>query len=192
MNIFNNNRKVKMFYRNNAINIAISNFNSIIPIVMNLSEINCLLEESSTINVQAYNIPNDNNSKINYFSSNDSIASIDNSGNISIHAPGECYIYAQNSSNAKTYCKLIIKENNPTQNIEILNNELVFNYDKSQSIDFNITPTNSTDSIIFSSSNNQIATVDENGNVNPIANGNCNINITSGSVSVTVSVTVNL
>lgn len=191
MNIFNNNRKVKMFYRNNAINIAISNFNSIIPIVMNLSEINCLLEESSTINVQAYNIPNDNNSKINYFSSNDSIASIDNSGNISIHAPGECYIYAQNSSNAKTYCKLIIKENNPTQNIEILNNELVFNYDKSQSIDFNITPTNSTDSIIFSSSNNQIATVDENGNVNPIANGNCNINITSGSVSATVSVTVN-
>ena len=207
MNIFINNRKVKVFYKNNTITIVMSD--SInnedkpikpplpseeeisIPLVMNISEINCLIEDSSDINVQAYNIPNDNNSEINYFSSDNSIASIDNSGNIYVHSVGECYIYAQNSNKAKTYCKLIIKENTPTQNIEILNNNLVFNYNKPQSIDFNITPINSTDSIIFSSSNDQVATVDENGNVNPIANGNCYISITSGSVSATVSVTVN-
>ena len=80
MNIFINNRKAKVFYRNNTITIVMSD--SInnedkpikpplpseeeisIPLVMNISEINCLIEDSSDINVQAYNIPNDNNSEI--------------------------------------------------------------------------------------------------------------------------------
>lgn len=61
----------------------------------------------------------------------------------------------------------------------------------SQTLTATLTPENSTDEVVWSSSAESIATV-QNGVVTPVSNGSCTITATAGSVSASCEVTVNV
>lgn len=76
-------------------------------------------------------------------------------------------------------------------NITLNNTTLSFTTDAAQTLTATVTPTDTTDTVVWSVSPTGFATVD-NGVVTPIKNGTCVITATCGSHSATCNVTVNL
>lgn len=79
----------------------------------------------------------------------------------------------------------------PCTAITLNNKTLSFTTAGAQTLTATVTPTDTTDTIIWSVTPTGICTV-ENGVVTPIKNGNCTITATCGSQSTTCSITVNL
>ena len=79
----------------------------------------------------------------------------------------------------------------PCTNITLNNTTLSFTTDAAQTLTATVTPTDTTDTVVWSVSPTGFATVD-NGVVTPIKNGTCVITATCGSHSATCNVTVNL
>ena len=61
-----------------------------------------------------------------------------------------------------------------------------------QSLTATIVPSNTTDSVVWTSNNNDIATVDNTGLVTPISYGTCMITATCGNCSASCNVYVNI
>ena len=76
-------------------------------------------------------------------------------------------------------------------NITLNKTELTFTTDVAQTLTATVTPTNTTDKVVWSVSPTGFATVN-NGVVTPVNNGTCVVTATCGSHSVTCNVTVNL
>lgn len=74
-------------------------------------------------------------------------------------------------------------------NISLTSNLLSFTNTNAQTLTYTLTPSNTTDKVIWSSDKTDIATVN-NGVVTPIENGSCVITVTCGSQSATCNVTV--
>lgn len=78
-----------------------------------------------------------------------------------------------------------------TESIKITSEEAVsLEVGSTSNITYEVTPTDTTDKISFSSSNTSIATVDKSGKITAVAKGNCVITVKSGNVTKNVSVTV--
>ena len=84
-----------------------------------------------------------------------------------------------------------LQEPVPCTNIALNNATLSFTTDAAQTLTATVTPTNTTDKVVWSVSPTGICTVD-NGNITPIKNGQCVVTATCGSHSATCNVTVNL
>lgn len=84
-----------------------------------------------------------------------------------------------------------LQEATPCTNITLNNTTLSFTTDAAQTLTATVTPTDTTDTVVWSVSPTGFATVD-NGVVTPIKNGTCVITATCGSHSATCNVTVNL
>lgn len=84
-----------------------------------------------------------------------------------------------------------LQEATPCTNITLDNATLSFTTSDAQTLTATVTPTNTTDKVVWSVSPTGICTVD-NGVVTPIKNGTCVITATCGSHSATCNVTVNL
>lgn len=83
------------------------------------------------------------------------------------------------------------KEEVPCTGITLDKSELVFDGKETQTITATITPSDTTDTISWKSSDTSIATV-SNGVVTPIANGDCVITVNCGTQSATCEVKVNM
>jgi hypothetical protein len=70
-------------------------------------------------------------------------------------------------------------------------NTLTFNEEESQTLTATVTPSNITDDVVWTSSNNAVATV-ENGIVTPVSDGSCIITASVGLATAECSVTVSL
>lgn len=77
-----------------------------------------------------------------------------------------------------------------TTGISLDKTTLVFEDSASQTLVATVVPENSDDKVVWSSSSEEIATV-ENGIVTPVSEGSCTITVTSGDYSATCEVTVN-
>ena len=83
-------------------------------------------------------------------------------------------------------------KNIPCTNITLNETSLNFTNLSSQTLTATLTPSNTTDTLVWSSSENTIASVSNTGIVTPISNGNCTITATCGSKSAICNITVNI
>lgn len=79
----------------------------------------------------------------------------------------------------------------PATGITLSDSALAFSADESRTLIAAVQPSNTTDAVVWTSSNNSVATV-AGGVVTPIGNGSCIIRATAGSVSAECAVTVDI
>lgn len=143
----------------------------------------------------AFTPSNASNKSISWSSSNSSVATVDASGNVKAISPGSAIITAKSKDGGYT----------DTTTIEVVNYDNVveektiafalsnYSIGVNQTITLNpiITPSNATfKSVLFSSSNNSVATVDENGVIKGIKEGNAIITVITKRNNLKASTTV--
>lgn len=163
---------------------AICNVNVITPvtsIILSKESISLLIGQSS--NISAIVLPtNATNQKLQWFSSNPNIASIDNNGKISAISTGECIILAisTDGSNITSKCKVLVDNLIFVSDIALSETEITLNEGKSTKIATTISPSMASNkTLLWSSSNDDIATVTQDGNITASSNGTAVISVKS-------------
>ena len=138
--------------------------------------------DTHQLNVSVYpeNAPNKN---IIWMSSNTSIATVSNTGLVTAKASGSVTITATSQSNplVSDTCDIMVKEVSVTS-VSISNTIASLFVGNTRQLDVTVYPNNATNkNIIWSSSNNSIATVSDTGLVTAKAEGNVTITATSQS-----------
>lgn len=136
------------------------------------------------------------NKELSWSSSNESIVTVNESGYIfSGYTPGTSKITAVSKENGsiKAECKVIVRE--PVRQIQLEKNNISLTIGESLKNNLIIKPENATDkSITWLSTNDKVATVDDEGNIKAISTGTAIITAMSNSdnaVKATCNVTVN-
>lgn len=112
-------------------------------------------------------------------SSNPAVATVDNNGNVEILKTGTVSITATANNGVSATCVITAKTIDVTSVFLSQTEMEMFVYDKEQLIAM-VSPANATDNtIIWASSNESIASVDDNGNVEAKKSGSCNISATA-------------
>lgn len=183
MTITNSNGSVKLYKTKKTIpvnNISLDN-----------SSIHLNIGDSKTI---SYTITPTNayDKSVLWNSSNLSVATIDN-GTIKAVGEGTSVItVTTNDGNKKAICNVTVSKVS-VDNISINTNILNLTRGQTSKLDVTISPNNATNkTMTWSSSDNSIATVDNNGNVMAIAKGNAIITVTSNDGRKSASCVVNV
>jgi len=115
------------------------------------------------------------NKSVTWSSSNPKIATVDQNGKVTAVSGGITYIYiSSKDGNFKTSCRVIV--NVPVTGIQIDKKKINLNKGQNSKITATIKPSDATNkTIIWSSSNPKVATVDQNGNIKAISDGITNI-----------------
>jgi len=130
------------------------------------------------------------NNLVTWSSSDTKVATVDKNGKVTAKKVGSCKISAT-IDGFTVECTVIVKEG--TTNLTISTTSITLNapIKKTYQLTAIKTPANSTDDIVWSSSNNDIATVDKNGKINARSTGTAKITAKSGTKSAACSVIVN-
>lgn len=131
--------------------------------------------------------PNNTTDTISWKSSNTSVATVNSSGVVTSKAAGTATITATCGSKSAT-CS--VKVTVACTSISL--NKTLLNFDGvggSQTLTISKSPSNTTDTVSWSTSNASVATV-SNGKVTAVGDGSCTITVTCGSKSATCSVKV--
>ena len=136
-------------------------------------------------------------STVTWMSSNTTVASVTNGGKVTALANGTCTITATCGSKSASCSVTVNIENTdgdtvPCTEVTLNKTTLNFTDSYSQQLIATVTPTNTTDSITWTSNDSSIASVNDKGYVTPKANGYCEITVTCGNYSASCSVTVNV
>lgn len=152
-----------------------------------------LSETALTVNVgdnttlQAQVLPETTtDATITWTSDNPSIASVDN-GIVTANAPGSAVIFAT-CGNITGSCNVTVL--NPAKAITLNYTELTLTIGEIEDLIETIEPANTTDIVVWTSSNTDVAVVDENGIVQALSEGTTVITATCGEVSADCTVTV--
>lgn len=130
---------------------------------------------------------------VKWTSSDTKTAIVDSKGNITGLAEGDCTITAEAKDNSKkkASCYLRVIEAIPASNVLLSAKNMVLVRGQSEVISYTVVPSNTTDSIKFSSDNKAIATVNSAGKVYARRTGVATITLTTSSgKQSTVTVTV--
>ena len=142
---------------------------------VSLNKDNLTLEEGSKEQLKATITPSDATYRnVTWTSSNDSVASVDNSGNVTAKSIGTAVITATTKDGKSADCTVTVKQKEiAIQYIYLNYGSLSMMKGRSVQITAYIGPDNTTFSktVKWSSSNENVATVDSNGNVTAIAAG---------------------
>ena len=123
-------------------------------------------------------------------SSNTSVAVVNQSGLVTVIGPGSCNITATCGSKT-AICPIIVNILIPCTSISIPNTLNIVE-EKSVKLIPTITPSNTTDTISWKSSNTQVAVVEE-GTITPLVQtGSCTITATCGQQTASCNVTINI
>lgn len=157
-------------------------------IELDKTEIQLVIGESQKL--EAMIVPEDTTDKTLVWSSSDiTVASVDSEGNVTAISVGEAIITAT-CGNVKTTCKVKV---NPisASSITIDKTEIQLTIGDSDILTATVFPENTTDkTIVWSSSNPEVATVDKDGHVIAISKGETTITVSCGNVSVSCYVKV--
>ena len=127
-------------------------------------------------------------------SSNNKVAKVNKNGKITGVKKGTATITVTTVKGAKVTVKVVVKEVKiPTKKIKVSNvkkGKLSLKSGKSFGLNVVITPSNSTDAVKYTSSDNKIVTVDKNGKIKAVKKGRAKVTITSGKIKSVITVTV--
>lgn len=123
-------------------------------------------------------------------SSDDTVASVDDSGNVTAHKKGRATISAKTYNSITATC--IVDVLSPITNIEIQEREITIARSKKQKLNIFVTPNDNTDTYSWVSSDTSVATVDNYGTVTARKVGTAIITVTTNrGLSADCKVTVN-
>ena len=123
-------------------------------------------------------------------SSNTNIATVNN-GVVTSVGDGTCTITATCGSKTAV-CEVTVNSNRPCEQIALSKNSLSFDsLGSTKVLTAELTPSNTTDTVTWKSSNTAVATVN-NGVVTSVGDGTCTITATCGSKSATCTITVDI
>ncbi|MBQ4644624.1 MAG: Ig-like domain-containing protein, partial [Clostridia bacterium] len=131
-------------------------------------------------NLEAEVNDNATNKKLIYESENPEIAKVDSDGNVIAVGEGTTTItiISEDNPNVKETVTVTVKI--PVESIKIINNDILLPIDKTQKLTIEINPQNATDKeLIFKSENEDVASVDTNGNITANKEGTTTITVIS-------------
>ena len=144
------------------------------------------INESDKLTV-TYNPTDTTDSKeVTWKSSNTQIATVDSQGNVKGIAPGTATITATSSVTGVSPATATVTVTSKLQSIKMNKSSLEMSKGQTEKLSVSYTPSNTTDSkeIAWKSSNPEVATVDQNGTVTAVANGETTITATSSVTGV--------
>ena len=125
-------------------------------------------------------------------SSKPSVATVSNKGLVTAVGNGEAIITATSTNGIHGQCTVTVEKQTPVTEVQVLPSTLTLNVEASETLSTIIKPDDATDkSIAWASSRPEVATVDDNGKVTAVGNGEAIITATSvngvqGKCTVTV------
>lgn len=165
------------------------------PVVesVSISNTELTLAEGDTYKLTASVVPADAfYTGITWSSSNTAVATVDKDGTVTAIAPGTATITAKNDSGKSATCKVTVnKLIIAATGIELSSPSAKMVVGETLSLSANVMPANTTDkTVAWSSDNESVATVDNDGLVTAVWVGSANITATCGSVSANCAITV--
>ncbi len=165
-------------------------------ISLNMTE--ATLKATETTDLVATVFPENTTDKsVTWKSSDENIATVDANGKVTAVAIGNTVVTATAASGVSATCKVTVVET-PASDIIIDKEALGISGDNLEmhvgdikTVKVTVAPETTTDkSVTYESSNPDVASVDSNGNIFAIAEGNCTIILSCGEISEEISVTV--
>ena len=176
--IFDNFRIV--YYGNHASGISIDR-----------ASMKLLKGESMTLSAEV--TPEDATDAVTWSSSDASVATVDQRGNVTAVGAGTATITATAGDYSATCEVTVTIPFIPVSGITLSQNAASLFVDEGMTLSAEVTPEDATDkTVTWSSSNASVATVDQNGNVTAVGTGVATITATAGDYSATCEVTVTL
>lgn len=167
-----------------------SGFVAIVSISLDRESIT-LEEESSAILVATVKPDDATDKTVVWSSSNTSIATVDQSGNVTAVKEGSAAITASAGDKQATCSVTVKKKVIAVTSVTLNKTELSLYKGQSETLSATVNPDNATDkSVTWSSSNTEIAIVDSYGKVTAVAGGNAIISAKAGDQQATCDVTV--
>ena len=134
---------------------------------------------------------NATNKTVTWSSSSSSVASVDASGKVSAVAEGTATITAKAGDKTATCSVTVTKKVVAVESVTLDKSSLELNEGETATLTATVKPDNASDkTVTWSSSKTSVATVDANGKVTAVAEGNATITAKAGNKSATCSVTV--
>ena len=134
---------------------------------------------------------NATNKTVTWSSSSSSVASVDASGKVSAVAEGTATITAKAGDKTATCSVTVKKSVVAVESVTLDKSSLELNEGETATLTATVKPDNASDkTVTWSSSKTSVATVDANGKVTAVAEGNATITAKAGNKSATCSVTV--
>lgn len=149
------------------------------------------IKEGFTTRLSASVVPSTCITPITWSTSDASIAAVDNKGQVTAVAPGIATIYATAGS-VRAACVVTVTERTdrkPATAVTLSKTALTLAVNDVSALTAALTPSDSTDAVVWTSSDHSVATVSQ-GSITAIAPGTATITATAGSVSATCTVTV--
>ncbi|MCR4620841.1 MAG: Ig-like domain-containing protein [Clostridiales bacterium] len=153
------------------------------------------LEPSQSIKMETVALPVSVKGKYVYKSANESVATVDSKGKVTLQAPGETSIAVISAYDSRIRTVVPVKSAYGTRitSIKLPMSEFTLEKGQTYSLTYTVSPQNASKAIVFSSSNTRAAKVDENGLVTALGAGNSVITVRSHrdpSVSASLKLTV--
>ena len=157
-----------------------------------LDKVSITLSEEQTTVITATVNPSDASDKtVAWSSSNSSVASVDQNGQVTAVAEGTATITAKAGGKSATCSVSVQKKIVPVTSISLNKASINLNKGQGETLIATVKPDNATDKTVsWSSSDNAIATVDQYGKVTAVAGGSATIYAKAGEVSASCQVTV--
>ena len=159
---------------------------AVTSVSLNKTEIALIKDRSETLTATVS--PSDaTDRKVTWSSSNTGIAIVDQNGKVTAISGGSATITAK-AGDKQASCAVTVSV--PATSVTLNSNELILVKGQSDRLVATIQPYDATDMIVWSSSNTSVASVDANGTVVAISNGNASISATAGSIQASCKVIV--
>ena len=139
------------------------------------------LTKGSSETIKATLTPSNATEEITWSSSDEKIAKVDKNGKVTALKAGKATITVKSASGKKATCEVTVEDGIMVTSIKLNKTSLEIIYGSTNKLIATITPSNATEGITWSSSNEKIVTVNKNGEITTVAAGVAKITVKSAS-----------
>lgn len=160
-----------------------------------LSKTELSMVEGDVASLTATVLPeNATNKNVSWRTSNSAVVTVDQTGKVTAVMAGEALVFASSEDGSKTAsCKVIVtKKSIPVSSIRFDNQQVHIKVGDSAALSYTVEPENATtDDLAWTSSDESIATVDQNGTVTAVSPGRVTITVKTADGSRSASCSIN-